>query len=173
MIRPARPADVPSLLECIRGLARYERLEHQLDLDGGRLREHLFGPRPACAALVAEQDGAVVGFALYFATYSTFRTRPCLFLEDLFVQPDQRGCGHGLALLAAVAAEAVARGCPRLDWNVLDWNESAIDFYRRQGAELLPDWRTCRLQGEALQALARSLIPDGVGCALRPRPPVR
>jgi GNAT superfamily N-acetyltransferase len=155
MIRLAAPDDVPALLECIRGLARYERLESQLDLDGARLREHLFGARPACGAFVAEQDGAVVGFALWFATYSTFKCRPCLWLEDLFVLPDQRGHGHGLALLRAVAGEAVARGCPRLDWNVLDWNAAAIGFYQRQGAELLPDWRTCRLQGAALRALAQ------------------
>jgi GNAT superfamily N-acetyltransferase len=154
MIRPAREDDVPHLIGCIRGLARYERLEHELDLDAGRLREHLFGPTPACQALVAEQDGEPVGFALFFASYSTFKTRPCLYLEDLFVRPDRRGQGHGLALLRAVAKEAVRRGCLRLDWNVLDWNRPAIDFYCAHGAELLPDWRTCRLQGTALQAMA-------------------
>jgi GNAT superfamily N-acetyltransferase len=155
MIRPATEDDVPHLIECIRGLARYERLEHQLDLDPERLRAHLFGPTPACHAFVAEQDGQPVGFALYFASYSTFETRPCLYLEDLFVQPERRGEGHGLALLRAVAAEAVRRGCPRLDWNVLDWNRPAIDFYTARGAELLPDWRTCRLQGRALLDMAR------------------
>lgn len=155
MIRPAAPADVPHLLDCIRGLARYEHLEHELDLDGARLGQHLFGDAPACGAFVAETDGRVVGFALFFQTYSTFKSRPCLWLEDLFVQPDQRGHGHGLMLLRAVAQEAVRRGCPRLDWNVLDWNEPAIGFYRAQGAEVLPDWRTCRLAGAALRAMAQ------------------
>jgi GNAT superfamily N-acetyltransferase len=155
MIRAATPDDVPHLLLCIRELARYERREHQLDLDGGRLREHLFGAQPACGALIAEDGGERIGFALFFASYSTFLTRPCLHLEDLFVLPEHRGRGHGLALLAAVAAEAVRRGCPRLDWTVLDWNEPAIGFYRAQGAEVLPDWRTCRLQDQALLRLAR------------------
>jgi len=153
MIRPATAADVPHLLRCIRELARYERLEHQLDLDGERLRADLFGPRPVCAALIAEDGGQPIGFALFFTTYSTFRTRACMHLEDLFVLPEHRGHGHGLALLRAVAAEAVRRGCPRLDWNVLDWNEPAIGFYRAQGAEVLPDWRTCRLHGLALARL--------------------
>jgi GNAT superfamily N-acetyltransferase len=155
VVRPAQAADVPQLAAFIRELARYERLEHQLALDEGRLREHLFGERPACGALLATYGGEPAGFALYFATYSTFRTQPCLHLEDLFVRPELRGRGIGLALLRAVAGIAVASGCPRLDWNVLDWNASAIGFYERQGARLLPDWRICRLEGEALRACAR------------------
>lgn len=154
MIRPAVPGDVPHILHCIRELARYERLEHECDLDAGRVHEHLFGPQPIALAWIAEARGQPVGFALAFLTYSTFKTRACMHLEDLFVLPAHRGGGHGLALLRAVAAAAVRRGCPRLDWNVLDWNEPAIGFYRRQGAMLLPDWRVCRLEGEALAKLA-------------------
>lgn len=154
MIRPATPADVPHILHCIRELARYERLEHECEPDAVRLREHLFGRAPVAFALIAEHGDLPVGFALCFATYSTFKTRTCLHLEDLFVLPEHRGAGHGLALLRAVAKEAVRRGCPRLDWNVLDWNEPAIGFYRAQGAEVLPDWRTCRLAGAALQQMA-------------------
>ncbi|MFY9344022.1 MAG: GNAT family N-acetyltransferase [Planctomycetota bacterium] len=145
---------MPAIATFIRDLARYERLEHLLDIDEGRLRSHLFGERPACGALLAESQGQPVGFALFFSNYSTFRTRPCLYLEDLFVAPEHRGRGLGLQLLRAVAAEAVARGCPRLDWSVLDWNEPAIGFYKKQGAALLSDWRTCRLEGEALARVA-------------------
>lgn len=155
-VRPATPADVTHVARFIADLARYEHLEHELDVDEGRLREHLFGPVPACGALLAEIDGVAVGFALFFANYSTFKTRPCLYLEDLFVAPEHRGKGAGLALLRALAAEAVARGCPRLDWAVLDWNAPAIGFYRKQGARLLTDWRTCRLDGEALLQLAKA-----------------
>jgi GNAT superfamily N-acetyltransferase len=154
VVRPAGPDDAPQVAHFIRELARYERLEDQLDLDEARLRAHLGGPQPACSALLAEADGGAVGFALFFASYSTFRTRPCLYLEDLFVLPPWRGRGIGLALLRAVAAVAVARGCPRLDWSVLDWNAPAIGFYQRQGARLLTDWRLCRLEGEALQRAA-------------------
>ncbi len=154
LVRPAVPADVPQIATFIRDLARYEKLEHRLDLDERRLHLHLFGAVPACGALLAECDGEPAGFALFFATYSTFRTQPCLHLEDLFVRPEFRGRGVGLALLRAVAAVAVARGCPRLDWQVLDWNTSAIGFYERQGAQLLADWRVCRLDGEALAACA-------------------
>lgn len=155
-IRAAEPADVPAIAQFILDLARYERLEHQVDLDQRRLHEHLFGTRPACGALLAEVDGKPAGFALYFATYSTFRTRPCLHLEDLFVPESMRGRGIGLALLRGVAAVAVARGCPRLDWQVLDWNVDAIGFYAKQGARLLTDWRVCRLDGDALVACANA-----------------
>ena len=152
-VRAAGPADAPVVARFIRDLARYERLEHQLDVDEVRLRRHLDGPHPACGALLAEVGGVPVGFALFFASYSTFRTAPCLWLEDLFVVPEQRGSGIGLSLLRAVAAVAVARGCPRLDWSVLDWNMDAIGFYERNGARLLADWRICRLEGDALQRL--------------------
>jgi GNAT superfamily N-acetyltransferase len=126
------------------------------------LHRHLFGPVPACGALLADVGGEPAGFALFFASYSTFLTEVCLHLEDLFVRPAHRGRGIGLALLRAVAAVAVARGCPRLDWQVLDWNAPAIGFYERQGARVLPDWRTCRLDGDAL---ARCAAPAPRGAA--------
>jgi GNAT superfamily N-acetyltransferase len=154
MIRPARRGDEAHIARFIRDLARYEKLEHELDLSEERLAEHLFGAAPVCGALIAEQDGRPVGFALHFTSYSTFWCKPCVFLEDLYVDPDQRGNGHGLALLRALAKLAIERGCPRLDWHVLDWNQLAIDFSQRQGATVMPDWRTCRLDGAALQAMA-------------------
>lgn len=153
-VRPAAPGDEVLVARFIRELARYERLESQLDVSEARLRRDLFGAQPACGALIARLDGAPAGFALFFATYSTFRTEPCLHLEDLFVVPELRGQGIGLALLRAVAAVAVQRGCPRLDWQVLDWNAPAIGFYEKQGARVLPDWRVCRLDGEALARCA-------------------
>jgi len=155
-VRAAGPDDVGHVARFIRELARYERLEHLVDCDEARLREHLCGANRACGALLAEITGEPVGFALYFQTYSTFRTRPCLHLEDLFVLPEHRGRGVGLRLLRAVAAEAVARGCPRLDWNVLDWNVAAIGFYEKQGAQLLSDWRICRLENDALTRAAKA-----------------
>ena len=153
-VRAVGPADVPQVAAFIRDLARYERLEHQVDLDETRLGEHLCGPQPACGALLARTGVEPVGFALFFPTYSTFRTQPCLWLEDLFVVPAHRGRGVGLALLRAVAAEAVRRGCPRLDWAVLDWNTPAIGFYERHGARVLADWRICRVDDDALRRLA-------------------
>ncbi len=159
VVRPAAPGDEALVARFIRALARYEQLESQLDVSEARLRRDLFGPAPACGALLARWDGAPAGFALFFPTYSTFRTEPCLHLEDLFVVPDLRGNGIGLALLRAVAAVAVQRGCPRLDWQVLDWNAPAIGFYEKQGARVLPDWRVCRLDGEALARCAAAARP--------------
>lgn len=153
-VRRARPGDESHIARFIRDLARYERLEHQLALSEDRLREHLFGGEPVCEALIVDHDAAPVGFALFFVSYSTFECRPCLFLEDLYVDPEYRGHGYGLALLRALAANAVSRGMPRLDWHVLDWNQLAIDFYKRQGATVMPDWQTCRLEGEALANMA-------------------
>lgn len=156
MVRPATPDDVPLLLRCIRELARYEKLEHELAMDASRLADALFGPAAFAFAFVAEDGEEPVGFALGFATFSTFKTNVCLHLEDLFVLEPHRGRGHGLRLLRAVAAEAVRRGASRLQWNVLDWNAPAIAFYEAQGARLLHDWRICRLDGAALAAMARS-----------------
>jgi GNAT superfamily N-acetyltransferase len=155
MIRPATAADVPAIAGLIRGLAEYERLSHLLSLDEGRLREHLFGPRPFAEVLLAEGEAGVVGFALFFHNYSTFRGQPGIYLEDLFVRPEQRGAGHGKALLAAVARLALERGCGRLDWAVLDWNEPALRFYRALGAVALDEWRLYRLTGDALREVAR------------------
>jgi GNAT superfamily N-acetyltransferase len=155
MIRPATPADTAAIAALIRGLAEYERLTQYLTLDEGRLREHLFGPRPYAEVLLAEEAGAVVGYALFFPIYSTFRGEPTLYLEDLFVRPGHRGKGHGKALLRALAALAVERGCPRLDWVVLNWNEPSIAFYRSLGAVPMDEWTVYRLQGEALAAAAK------------------
>ncbi len=154
MIRAATPDDVPTIARLIRALAEYERLSHRVELDEGRLREHLFGPRPYVEVLLAEDAGTVVGFALYFFNYSTFLTRPGLYLEDLFVEPGHRGRGHGKALFRALARRAVEQGCGRLEWSVLNWNEPAIGFYRALGAEAMDEWTVYRLSGEPLQRLA-------------------
>jgi GNAT superfamily N-acetyltransferase len=155
MIRAATAADVPAIARLIRGLAEYEKLTHLVALDEERLRKHLFGPRPFAEVLLAEDDGRVVGFALFFYNYSTFLGEPGIYLEDLFVEPGYRGRGHGKALLVALARLAVERGCARLDWVVLDWNAPAIQFYRSLGAEPLDEWTGYRLVGAALAKLAR------------------
>lgn len=123
-------------------------------LDPARLQEHLFGPRPYAEAIVAEHDGEVIGFALFFHNYSTFLGRPGIYLEDLFVLPEHRGHGHGKALLHELARLAVKRGCGRLEWSVLNWNEPSIFFYRSLGAEAMTEWSVYRLSGDALQRLA-------------------
>jgi GNAT superfamily N-acetyltransferase len=151
-VRPATPDDVPAVVRLIRGLAEYERLP--ADPDEGRLRDHLFGARPYAEALVAEEAGRVIGYALFFPNYSTFWTRPGIYLEDLYVEPEQRGRGVGSMLLGRVAALAVERGCVRLEWAVLNWNEPAIRFYESLGAAPLEEWHTRRLSGEALVRLA-------------------
>ncbi len=155
MVRSARLEDIPEIARLIRGLAEYERLSGQVSLTEERLREHLFGPRPYAEALLAEEGGRPVGFALFFHSYSTFLGKPGIFLEDLFVEPEHRRKGHGRALLRAVARIAAERDCGRLEWSVLDWNENAIAFYRSLGAEPLDDWTSFRLTGEPLHALSR------------------
>jgi GNAT superfamily N-acetyltransferase len=154
MIRPATPADVPTIARLIRGLAEYERLADKVALDEDRLRHHLFGPRLYAEVLLAEESGTVVGFALFFHNFSTFLAQPGIYLEDLFVLPEHRGRGHGKALFRALARLATERGCGRLEWAVLDWNEPSIGFYRSLGAAALDDWTTYRLTGDALAALA-------------------
>ncbi|MBH9577608.1 GNAT family N-acetyltransferase [Inhella proteolytica] len=154
-IRPAAPADVPDIVGLIRELAEFEQLTHLVQTSPERLHEHLFGTRPVVEAVVAEAGGAVVGFALFFTNYSTFLSLPGLYLEDLYVQPAQRGSGLGQALLRHLAQIAVQRGYGRFEWSVLDWNVNAIRFYERMGATVMPDWRICRVTGEALQALGR------------------
>lgn len=158
-IRQAEPADVPILLDLIRGLAEYERLLEQLSATEDGLRSHLFGERPAAEAVLAEEGAAAVGFALYFQNFSTFLGRPGLYLEDLFVRPEYRGRGYGKALMVFVARLAHARGCGRLEWSVLDWNTPAQDFYRTLGARPLDDWIGQRMTGEAIARLAAERLP--------------
>jgi GNAT superfamily N-acetyltransferase len=151
MIRPATADDTPAICRLIRGLAEYERLAHEVTLDEARVHAHLFGTRPFAEVLLAEEDGAVVGFALFFHNYSTFLAQPGIYLEDLFVEPARRGKGHGKALLRALARLAVERGCGRLEWSVLNWNESAIRFYESLGAVPMDEWTVYRLTGAALR----------------------
>lgn len=155
MIRPATVNDTRTICELIRALAEYEQLSHAVVLEEDRLREYLFGPRRYAEVLMAEEGERVVGFALFFHNFSTFLGRPGIYLEDIFVRPEYRGRGHGKALLAAIARLAVERGCGRVEWSVLDWNEPSIAFYRSLGAVPLDDWTTYRLTGESLAALAR------------------
>jgi GNAT superfamily N-acetyltransferase len=154
-IRPAARADVPELLRLIRELAVYEKLEHMAVGTEAMLAEALFGARPAAEALVAQSGGRAVGFALFFTTFSTFLCRPGLYLEDLFVEPAHRGAGIGKALLARLAALAAQRGCGRLEWRVLDWNEPSIRFYESLGASLLKEWILVRMTREEFEALAK------------------
>ena len=156
MIRPATPTDIPAIAKLIRDLAEYERLAHAVDFDEAKLREHLFGSRPHAEVLLAEDDEAVVGFALFFHNYSTFRGKPGIYLEDLFVEPPHRGKGIGKALLKAVAKLAVERDCARVEWSVLNWNEPSIQFYKSLGAETMHEWTVYRLQGEALRKMVAS-----------------
>lgn len=151
MIRPARPEDCEAIWGLVRELAWYERLEDQLQGSPEALREHLFGEPRYAEALVAEESGRLVGYALFFPNYSTFLTRPGLWLEDLAVTPAMRGRGIGRALLREVARIARERRCGRLEWAVLDWNEPAIRFYEGHGARRLPEWQICRVDGEALE----------------------
>jgi GNAT superfamily N-acetyltransferase len=152
-LRPATPADVPALFQLIQALADYEKLAHAVTGTPAALAQHLFGDRPYAAAIVAEVGDRVVGFALYFYNYSTFLTQPGIYLEDLFVLADYRRLGIGKALLKFLARQAIAEGCGRFEWSVLDWNAPAIAFYQRMGADVLPDWRICRVTGDALKRL--------------------
>ena len=155
-IRPATPADVAHIRSMIVELAVFEKIEHQVVATEELLHEGLFGARPACEAIIGESDGEVVCFALFFHNFSTFLTRKGLYLEDLYVRQSQRGKGFGKAMLARLAQIAVERACGRFEWSVLDWNEPAIQFYKAVGAEVMPDWRICRVTGDALTALATS-----------------
>jgi GNAT superfamily N-acetyltransferase len=155
-LRPATPADLPAIVGLIRELAVFEHLEHLMVATPESMAPHLFGPRPAAEAVVAEVSGAVVAFALFFTNFSTFLGQPGLYLEDLYVQPAHRGAGLGRALFAHLGALAVERGCGRFEWSVLDWNENAIRFYERMGAAVMPDWRICRITGDTLKSFART-----------------
>ncbi|HEY9621867.1 MAG TPA: GNAT family N-acetyltransferase [Crinalium sp.] len=154
VLRSADSTDAPVLFQLIQALAEYERLTHAVSGSAELLAEHLLGDRPACEAILAEYEQQPVGFALFFSNYSTFLTKPGLYLEDLFVLPEYRGQGIGKALLSYLAQLALERDCGRLEWSVLDWNEPAIGFYQRMGATLMHDWRICRVTGEAIARLA-------------------
>lgn len=153
-ITPATAVDVPTILRLIRALAAYEKLSHEVVATEASLREALFGEHPGAECLIAREQGEPVGFALYFHNFSTFLSRRGLYLEDLFVEPAHRGKGYGKALLQQLARIAVARGCGRLEWSVLDWNLPAIGFYRSVGATVMDEWRICRMTGETLRAFA-------------------
>jgi GNAT superfamily N-acetyltransferase len=153
-IAPARPQDVPQIHALVRALSEYEKLSHLVTGTEAQLHDELFGDRPVIEAVVAWEEGAAVGFALFFQNFSSFLARRGLYLEDLFVLPAARGRGYGKALMQHLAALAVERNCGRFEWAVLDWNQPAIDFYQSLGAEVLPDWRICRLTGAALQRFA-------------------
>ena len=155
-IRRGTRRDVPTIVALIRGLAEYERLVHEVEITPAQARRHGFGRRPYFETLICRRGRRPVGFALYFFTYSTFLGRPGLYLEDLFVLPEERGRGAGRALLRALGKVAMARGCGRMEWTVLDWNAPAIRFYRRIGARLHKEWIHTRLTGAPLRRLARS-----------------
>ncbi len=150
-IRAAELRDVTAIVQLIRELAEFEHLTHLLQVTPEKLRPHLFGERAVVEALVAESAGDVVGFALFFTNFSTFLAQPGLYLEDLYVQPSLRGRGVGEALLSRVGRLAVEREYGRFEWSVLDWNANAIRFYEKMGATVMPDWRICRVTGDALQ----------------------
>lgn len=153
-IRPARPEDAGLILALIRELADYEKLLHEVEATEERLRATLFGDPPAAHCVLAFADGRPAGLAIYFFNYSTFLAKPGLYLEDLFVKPALRGSGIGKALLLHLARLANARGCGRMEWSVLDWNQPAIDFYRKLGATPMNDWTVFRLTGPALAQYA-------------------
>jgi GNAT superfamily N-acetyltransferase len=154
ILRFAEPADSNVLFDLIKGLAEYEKLSHAVSGNALDLQEHLFGSPKYVEAILAEYAGQSVGFALFFYNYSTFLTKPGIYLEDLFVLPEYRRQGIGKAILSKVAQIAVERNCGRLEWSVLDWNESAQAFYRSMGASILDEWRICRVTEDALQQLA-------------------
>lgn len=154
-IRPATPADLPLICTLIRDLAAYERLSHEVRFDPETLGRYLFGARPMAEVLIGEVDGEAQAFALFFHNFSTFEGKPGLYLEDLFVRPEARGAGLGKAMLAHLASLAVQRGCARFEWWVLDWNEPAIGFYHSLGATPMADWTVMRVDGTALESLAK------------------
>lgn len=153
-LRPAQPSDVAHIHAMIVELAVFEKLEHMVVATEAKLHDGLFGIRPACEALIGEENGEVVSFALFFHNFSTFLTKKGLYLEDLYVRQSHRGKGYGTRMLARLAQIATERQCGRFEWTVLDWNEPAIKFYKAMGADLLPDWRICRLAGDSLMTLA-------------------
>lgn len=161
-IRPCRPDDVESLVAMIRELAVYEKLEEFAKGTPDAFRTHLFGPRPAAEAIIAELDGTPVGLSIFFTTFSTFRAQPGLYIEDIFVREPFRGRGIGRQLLATVAKIAVDRQYGRVEWSVLDWNAPSIGFYRSMGAHPLDEWTGYRLHEEPLARLAATAPPSSV-----------
>ncbi len=159
-IRKATEDDIPLLLSLIRNLAEYEKLLSEVVTTELELRESLFSDNPAAESLIGEYDGEPVGFAIFFHNFSTFMGKRGLYLEDLFIKPEFRGNGFGKAMLIRLAQIAEERNCGRFEWAVLDWNESAIGFYKKLGALPLEDWRVFRLTGEALQNLANQGLND-------------
>jgi len=155
-LRLAQPEDVGTILRFIRALADYEHLAHEVTATEEDLRSSLFGLPARAEALLAEQGGQAVGFALWFYNFSTFRGRHGLYVEDVYVDPALRGAGIGRMIFRFLARHAISQGCARMDWDVLDWNEPAIRFYRALGAQPLDDWTRQRLTGPALEALAQS-----------------
>ncbi|MDF5720399.1 MAG: GNAT family N-acetyltransferase [Rhizonema sp. PD37] len=153
VLRFAEPKDCSVLFDLIQALAEYEKLSDAVTGNALELQEHLFGERKYVEAIIAEYTGQAVGFALFFHNYSTFLTKPGIYLEDIFVFPEYRQQGIGKAILTKIAQIAVERNCGRLEWSVLDWNEPAIAFYRRMGASILDEWRICRVTGDALTKL--------------------
>lgn len=153
-IRPAIKSDTPAILEFVRELAVYEKLEHELVADVDLLEKSLFGPNPGAEVVFLEEEGRKVGMALFFHNFSTFLGKRGLYLEDLYVKPEFRGKGYGKRLLAFLAKTAVERDCGRMEWSVLDWNTPAIEFYRSIKAEPLSEWTVQRLTGSALIELA-------------------
>jgi GNAT superfamily N-acetyltransferase len=164
-IRPAQAKDVDVIFELIRGLAEYENLTDRVTGNSELLRSHLFGERPYAEVIIAELDDSAeptlrereraIGMALFFHSYSTFLTQPGLYLEDVFVRPEYRRQGVGKALMTAIIQIASDRGCGRLEWSVLDWNQNAIEFYQSLGATVLPDWKICRMSAEMLAKFGR------------------
>ena len=153
-IREASEGDVPLILSFIKELAEYERLPREVVATEDLLRESLFGERPYAEVLISTHDGVPAGFALFFHSFSTFLGKPGIYLEDLYVRPEFRGAGIGRALLARLAKKAKERGCGRLEWSVLDWNEPSIAFYEKLGASARDGWTVYRLTSEALENLA-------------------
>ena len=154
ILRPATEADVGEVLRLIRGLAQYERMLKEVTATETDIRNALFGPLPRIHAVLAEVEKTAIGLALYYYTFNTFKACPSIFLEDLFVEPDYRGSGIGLALMRHLARLAVAEGCRQVEWRVLTWNQPSIEFYQRLGAEPIDRWHTLMLGGDALAALA-------------------
>lgn len=154
-IRPAQPQDVVHIHAMIVELAVFEKLEHLVVATEALLHEGLFGAHPSCEAIVGEENGEVVTFALFFHNFSTFLTKKGLYLEDLYVKQTHRGRGYGTQMLQRLAQLAVERCCGRFEWSVLDWNEPAIQFYKAMGADVMPDWRICRVTGDSLVSLAQ------------------